>query len=264
MATFAISDIHGNWNKFQAMLKKIEFKNTDDLFILGDVIDKNPNGIKILKFIIDKKNIHFIPGNHEEDLFDMINLSKKGKRHNGFDSWIKDEGADTSKDFFALSKKEQDDIINFIGNSPITKIIEVDEKVFHLSHMMPPEKSINNNEDKDRIENRTKVRALTLKEAKELLGFDKFFTTDWNIFQDIDDLESLGNILHARINQGIDFVLVGHRPVNMTRFGKVNKNGNSRITKMPLGNVIDLDCACGHNGLLGCLRLDDMETFHID
>lgn len=35
-----MSDLHGCYNKFIKMLDQIEFKNDDELYILGDILDR--------------------------------------------------------------------------------------------------------------------------------------------------------------------------------------------------------------------------------
>lgn len=37
---YVMSDIHGCYEQFMIMLKKIHFTDTDILYILGDVIDR--------------------------------------------------------------------------------------------------------------------------------------------------------------------------------------------------------------------------------
>ena len=62
---YVISDIHGRWDKYQSMLKKIAFSKSDNLYILGDVIDRGKDGIKILQDIRKHSNMHLLMGNHE-------------------------------------------------------------------------------------------------------------------------------------------------------------------------------------------------------
>lgn len=70
MSTYVTSDLHGYpLEKFKAMLKRAEFSEEDTLYILGDVIDRNGDGgVNVLRFIMDKPNIKFILGNHEDML----------------------------------------------------------------------------------------------------------------------------------------------------------------------------------------------------
>ena len=47
MSTFVLSDIHGEYNKFINMLDKIHFSDKDTLYVLGDVLDRGPEPIKV-------------------------------------------------------------------------------------------------------------------------------------------------------------------------------------------------------------------------
>lgn len=48
MSTYCISDIHGCFNEFQDMLKLINFQKEDELYILGDIIDRGPQSAEML------------------------------------------------------------------------------------------------------------------------------------------------------------------------------------------------------------------------
>lgn len=63
--TYCISDIHGDYTRFCAMLELIHFSEEDKLYILGDAIDRGPDGVDILLDIMERKNIHMLLGNHE-------------------------------------------------------------------------------------------------------------------------------------------------------------------------------------------------------
>ena len=68
MATYAMSDIHGHYDEFCELLDKIAFGSTDQLYILGDIIDKGPKVPDMLDYAINNKpdNVHFLLGNHED------------------------------------------------------------------------------------------------------------------------------------------------------------------------------------------------------
>lgn len=75
--TYVCSDIHGYYGSYCNMIKKI--KDSDTLFILGDVIDRGNGGIKILQDIMKRPNVKFLMGNHE---YMMINCLDMFKKHN--------------------------------------------------------------------------------------------------------------------------------------------------------------------------------------
>ena len=67
----AIGDIHGCFHAFEALLnKQLKINKDDQIFILGDLIDKGNNSALVLDLIIDLKandyQIFPIKGNHEK------------------------------------------------------------------------------------------------------------------------------------------------------------------------------------------------------
>jgi len=72
---FVVGDIHGCYETLRSLVKKkIALTKNDQLFLLGDYINKGPESKKTLNFIIKliKKGYMVYPlrGNHEEELFD--------------------------------------------------------------------------------------------------------------------------------------------------------------------------------------------------
>ena len=63
--TFVISDIHGDWNAYQSILSQINLRDEDQLYVLGDVIDRGSDGLRILRDIMKKPNMTMLSGNHE-------------------------------------------------------------------------------------------------------------------------------------------------------------------------------------------------------
>lgn len=62
--TYVLSDIHGNLQRFESILAQINLQPDDTLYILGDVIDRYPDGIKILRRIMKMPNARMLIGNH--------------------------------------------------------------------------------------------------------------------------------------------------------------------------------------------------------
>ena len=54
---YVMSDIHGNFNAYKAMLEKINFGASDMLYILGDILDRGPNPIKIILDLMERSNV---------------------------------------------------------------------------------------------------------------------------------------------------------------------------------------------------------------
>ncbi len=68
---YVIPDTHGCVSTLKALLEKINFKNSDQLFLLGDYIDRGPDSVGIVDFLIElnqAENVFLLRGNHEEEL----------------------------------------------------------------------------------------------------------------------------------------------------------------------------------------------------
>ena len=63
--TYFISDMHGEYGLFLALLKKIGFSKKDQMYICGDIVDKGEHSIALAKYISSCPNMHCIVGNHE-------------------------------------------------------------------------------------------------------------------------------------------------------------------------------------------------------
>ena len=53
---YVMSDIHGQKRRFDSVMKQINLQPEDTLYVLGDVIDRNPDGIKLLRQIMAMPN----------------------------------------------------------------------------------------------------------------------------------------------------------------------------------------------------------------
>ena len=62
---YAMSDIHGQYELFRNLMEQIPLGKDDTLYVLGDVVDRGPDSMKILKYMMANPNIIPIMGNHE-------------------------------------------------------------------------------------------------------------------------------------------------------------------------------------------------------
>lgn len=82
--TYFISDIHGEYELFMRLLDKIKFSFSDTLFVLGDMIDKGSDSVRVLKYVYNKPNVFCVLGNHEYDFLKYYRALME-KTRNDFD-----------------------------------------------------------------------------------------------------------------------------------------------------------------------------------
>lgn len=132
MSVYICSDLHGQYTLFMKMLDRINFSENDTLYILGDIIDRGPKSIKLLKYIMSQDNIICTIGNHE---YMMLNFHS-GRNFRESMVWLhpNNGGDKTQKQFSRLTKKEQEEILDYLNNLYLQIEVTENNKKFLLSH----------------------------------------------------------------------------------------------------------------------------------
>lgn len=78
MATYVVGDVHGCYETLKFLIEeKIGLSKTDNLYLLGDYIDRGPRSCETVDYLINlfEKGYQVFPirGNHEQMLLDSIN-----------------------------------------------------------------------------------------------------------------------------------------------------------------------------------------------
>lgn len=125
MAVYAMSDIHGKYDLFMELLEQIQLKDSDTLYVLGDILDRGPHPIKTLLKLMEMPNAVCIVGNHELMALECLEfLSKEitedsineldDEVFQGVMSWVYNGGKTTIKEFHELDREMQNEVIEFI------------------------------------------------------------------------------------------------------------------------------------------------------
>lgn len=107
---YVMSDIHGDLKKYRSVMSKINLQAEDHLYILGDVIDRYPNGIEILSELMRIPNTIVLLGNHEIMMSEVI---KDEFQWNKVRKWYINGGMATHNAFRDLSKERKKTSANF-------------------------------------------------------------------------------------------------------------------------------------------------------
>ena len=130
--TYVMSDLHGELDRYNAMLDLILFSDDDTLYVLGDVIDRNAHGIEILRDVMRRTNVHLILGNHEQMMLDSF------WSPNEYDArrlWKQNGGGNTYRTMvYRTPTEERLRILRFVQELPDHVEIEVNGHHFYLVH----------------------------------------------------------------------------------------------------------------------------------
>lgn len=142
---YVTSDLHGySLEKFKDFLDKVGFGKDDFLYILGDVIDRGADGIKILRWMMLQPNVYLLLGNHEammlacDFLFDEItedSISKlTGTKLNTYRIWTSNSGQVTLNALSGVRDKEIQYILEYLREAPLYETLTVNGKDFIITH----------------------------------------------------------------------------------------------------------------------------------
>lgn len=231
---YAVSDIHGHFDKYIELLERIDLKPDDTLYFLGDAIDRGPCGFKILLDMASRPNILGLMGNHEAMAIDALpgllrhireeNAVLTRKEREAVKLWFYNGGEVSLDDFQLLSPEDMRRAWNYMRSLPLYREVEAGGRKFVLVHG----------------------------------GLEHFLPE-----RPLDDY-SQDEIVWCRPTPYTTYytdkcVIVGHTPV---RFMTKRRTTQPKFFK---GNgFIDIDCGCAYeDGRLGCLCLDTMEEIYV-
>ena len=127
---YIMSDTHGQYERYQAMMEKIDLKKEDTLYVLGDVIDRGLGSMEILLDIMERENVVMFLGNHEHMMLTYL----QGKDRL---SWFfgVNGGRITYHAFKSLDKETRNKILDYLYEKTlIKKDLYLNDKRFILSH----------------------------------------------------------------------------------------------------------------------------------
>lgn len=142
---YIIADIHGCYTEFLELLEKIGFGDDDELFVLGDAMDRGPEPIKVIQDLMSRPNVTYILGNHDNMMLqtlrklavDVTEASLIDLSDDDFISyyhWLREGGNTTEEQFRQLSHEERRDVLYFLECAPAYEMIEDNDKLYILVH----------------------------------------------------------------------------------------------------------------------------------
>ena len=222
--TYVLSNLHGCYQKYKAMLAKIDFKDSDILYVLGDIVDYGEEPMELIADLSMRYNVYPVVGEHDYTAVRMLE---------GFDRMLKDGGTPdpdyiaemtewancggkvTLDGYRALDDEMREGVIDYLSDLALYEEVTVKGKTYLLVHAgiadFDPDADLDDYLPED------------------------FVSTPAEIDGHYFDNKTL---------------VVGHVA---TASGKIERGEN----------VIAIDCGCCFGGQLACLCLETGEEFYV-
>jgi len=143
---YVMSDIHGQKRRFDSVMKQINLQPDDTLYILGDVIDRNPDGIKILRQIMAMPNAKMLLGNHELMMMNALYYPPPEDEEwpdlyygPKLSLWYRNGGQITHNYLKHIKKTIRQEIFEYLEKLPLNIELTLNNRQFILTHAAPVE-----------------------------------------------------------------------------------------------------------------------------
>ena len=225
---YAVSDLHGCYDKYIKLLERLNMTPNDSLYVLGDIVDRGSDGMKILPDLIKRKNIFSCRGNHDhcaQILLRSFAMPNDGCFADGleeaFGLWLSDGGSTTYDEFLKLDESNRYAVLNYLNSLPLFEKLTVEGRRFFLAHTVP--------------------------EKSRMLDFDNCRISDF----------IMGEPEYEKVYFEDKIIVTGHTPT-----GFIDPEYTGRIWKG--NNHIAIDCGAVFGNPLGCICLDTMEEIYVE
>ena len=227
--TYVTSNIHGDYASFKKLLQTISFKDSDIMYILGDICDIGDESMELIEDISMRYNVYSIVGEHDYTALRMLSgftkMVDSGEAPDAdfiaeMTAWCADGGQSTLVGYRGLDDDMKEGVIDYLSDMALYEEVKVGGKNYVLVH--------------------AGIRDFSPSLELDFCGPEDFFS------------------------EGIDFtkkyyddkiIIAGHEPTT-------EENGGDG--KIFYGNgTIGIDCGNMRGGKLACLCLENGKEYYI-
>ncbi len=285
---YVMSDIHGCYQEFLELLKLIEFSEQDELYIVGDMLDRGPSPIPLLLDLMARPNVYPMLGNHDYMALTVLKKLNVEITEENFEShlsqddfvnymyWMEDGGSTTVNQFARLDVEEREAVLEYLEECTVLEEIEMKGRRYILVHAdMPPRDAGARLADPKQSAEQEGAYAhgrdmgepdvggahldeVDLDESDETL----VYVRDGDIVEELRSYDLADLIFHRadyerRYFEDEDtFLVTGHTPT----FG-IRADGRPLVYEE--NGHIAIDCGCVFGGNLAAYRLNDHRAFYV-
>lgn len=126
--TFVASNLYGRMDKFEKLIKKINLKDSDILYILGNIVDFGENSIELVNELSAQYNVYTVLGEHDYKAYLLLSEFDRIIREGGAPSvnfskemieWCQNGGQTTLEAFKDANADDKEGFLDYLSDLPV-------------------------------------------------------------------------------------------------------------------------------------------------
>lgn len=131
MSTYVFSDVHGHRATLERALERVSPTEEDRIFCLGDMIDRGPDPVGVLKVVRALPNACVLMGNHEDLMVSCLDHPDDAL---AMMNWVLNGGGATSSGLGELDHDEAAELVSWVRGLPRWSCAEVGGRLYLFVH----------------------------------------------------------------------------------------------------------------------------------
>ena len=126
--TFVVSNLYGRLDKFEKLIKKINLKDTDTLYVLGNIVDYGEQSIELVNDLSTRYNVYSVLGEHDYKAYLLLSefdrILKEGAAPSvsftkEMIAWSQDGGQATLEAFQKADADSKEGFLDYLSDLPV-------------------------------------------------------------------------------------------------------------------------------------------------
>ena len=140
--TYVVSNLYGRLDKYEKLIKKINLKERDVLYILGNIVDFGDDSIKLVNELSAQYNVYTVLGDHDYKAYLLLSEFDRIIREGGAPSvnftkemiaWAQNGGQATLEAFKSADPDEKEGFLDYLSDLPVFEEVDIKGRSYVLT-----------------------------------------------------------------------------------------------------------------------------------
>ena len=126
--TYVVANLYGRLNKYEKLIKKINLKESDNLYILGNIVDYGEQSIELINELSTQYNVYSVLGEHDYKAYLLLSEFDRIIKEGGAPSvsfskemieWAQNGGQATLEAFKNADVDSKEGFLDYLSDLPV-------------------------------------------------------------------------------------------------------------------------------------------------